>query len=580
MSSVVLGVNLGHDRSACLAIDGRPRVAIAEERLSRLKHDIPLNARSERYNYFPHRAAAYCLRACGIGFADLDLVVASTTYVADQSGTRRNLNADDVRWQCPDLADTRVEVVMHHLAHAASTALCSGWPSAAVLVVDGGGSIVGFDGDYPASFERTTLFHLRDGVLETVYRTVGGPPAYGNSLGDFYQVMTTYLGFRAGEEGKTMGLAGYRDMAGARPGEEWVPLGLFKDAIVVDADGGHHVCEVFQYTAEGGYHAALVDAFGPPRRTARPGEALDRHIAASAQWALEQAMLGLAHAASRRTGERRLCMAGGVALNCVANGRIQREGPFDELFIQPAAGDDGTALGNALLGSEMLTGRRTQWVFANAYLGHGYGPDEVAAVLRRHFGSIRVDHPGTPAEALAADITAGYITAVWREGSEYGPRALGHRSILCDPRLPWMKDHLNERVKHRESFRPFAPMVLEERARELFALAGTSPYMLLAADVLHPELVPAITHVDGSARVQTVGRDTEPFLHEVIAAFERRTGVPVLLNTSFNDQEPIVETPEDALRCFLSTGIDVLYLGDLRVMKKDRDVPEPNEAAG
>lgn len=570
MSCVVLGVNLGHDRSACLAIDGRPIVAIAEERLSRLKHDIPLNARGERYNYFPSRAVAYCLETCGIGFPDLDLVVASTTYVAEQSGgRRRNLNAEDIRWQCPALSNTRIEVVMHHLAHAASAALCSGWPSAAVLVVDGGGSIVGYDGDTPTEFERTTFFYMRDGLLKTVHRTVGGPPAYGNSLGDFYQAITTYLGFRAGEEGKTMGLAGYRDMAGVPLGEEWTPLVQFKDAIVVDANGGHEVSAVFQFTAEGGYHPSLIDAFGPPRRMARPDDPLDRHIASSAQWALEQAMLEIAFSVGRQTGEQRLCMAGGVALNCVANGRILREGPFSELFIQPAAGDDGTAIGNALLGVEMLTGKHADWIFTDAYLGRKYTAREVMAALDHHADDIEIQYPEFPAEALAEDIAAGHISALCRGGSECGPRALGHRSILCDPRLLWMKDHLNEQVKHRESFRPFAPMVLAERAADYFDLDAASPYMLLAADVLSAETIPAITHVDGSARVQTVSRDQEPFLHAVISAFERRTGVPVLLNTSFNDREPIVETPADALRCFLSTGIEVLYLEDRRVVKRN-----------
>jgi carbamoyltransferase len=572
VSCVVLGVNLGHDRSACMAVDGQPRVAIAEERLSRLKHDIPLNARGERRNFFPRRAVSYCLDACGLGFADINLVVASTTYVADEPGDRRrNLNADDIRWQCPELADTRVEVVLHHLAHAASAALCSGWPSAAVLVADGGGSIVRHDGDTPRDFERTTLFRLRDGTLETVRRTVGGPPAYGNSLGDFYQAITTYLGFRTGEEGKTMGLAGYRDMADAQADADWAPLSQFKDAILVSADGGHRVSEVFQFTAEGGHHPSLIDAFGPPRPKAQPGNTLDRHIAASAQWALEEAMLELARAAGRLTGERCLCLAGGVALNCVANSRILHEGPFNELFIQPAAGDDGTALGNALLGTKMLTGRGTSWKFENAYLGRDYTAGEVMAVLEQHADRVRVERPDAVADAAAEDIAAGRITAVFRGGAEYGPRALAHRSILADPRLPWMKDHLNERVKHRESFRPFAPMVLDERAARYFDLSSASPYMLLAADVLCPEAVPAITHVDGSARVQTVGRDSEPFLHAMISAFERRTGVAVLLNTSFNDQEPIVETPEDAMRCFLDTGIDVLYLDGHRVLKEDQE---------
>ena len=495
MSEVALGVNLGHDRSACLAVDGQPRVAIAEERLSRLKHDIPLNERKERYNSFPHRAVDYCLDACRLNHSDIDLVVASTTYVLDiVTGRRRNLRPADIGWQCPQLSDTRVEVVLHHLSHAASVAPCSGFSSAAVIAVDGGGSILRHEGQVPADFERTTLFHY-DRQLVPLVRVVGGPPAFGNSIGDFYQVITTYLGFRSGQEGKTMGLAGYSDMAGGTRSTRtsWAPLDEFKDAIIVKPDGWHSVSEIFQFTVEGGFHPGLIEAFGPPRTTATPDEPLDRHIAASGQWALEEAMLRLAHAAHRLTGEHRLCLAGGVALNCVANGRILREGPFEELFIQPAAGDDGTALGNALLGVSILAGRFPDWTFRSPYLGRTYSDEEIARRLLQLSGHVTVGFPEDVPDAIAEDIATGRIVAVFRGGCEYGPRALGHRSILCDPRLPWMKSHLNARVKHRESFRPFAPMVLEERLAQHFALETASPYMLPAADVRRPEVVPAIT---------------------------------------------------------------------------------------
>jgi carbamoyltransferase len=267
------------------------------------------------------------------------------------------------------------------------------------------------------------------------------------------------------------------------------------------------------------------------------------------------------------TGQSRLCLAGGVALNCVANGRILAEGPFDALFVQPAAGDDGAALGNALLGIQRLTGRPASWQFGSPYLGRSYRDEEINDAVLRAGDRVIVETPDDLAPRIADDIAAGRIVAVFRGGCEYGPRALGHRSILCDPRPTWMKDHVNARVKHREAFRPFAPMVLQERAAEYFAPHVASPYMLLTATVLHPDLLPGITHVDGSARVQTVSREQELFLHEVISRFSDRTGLPVLLNTSFNDQEPIVETPDDAITCFCDTGIDVLYLEGLRVTK-------------
>ncbi|MFL5910655.1 MAG: carbamoyltransferase [Gaiellaceae bacterium] len=555
-SQIVLGVNLGHDRSACVAIGGEVHVAIAEERLSRVKHDIPLNSRGERFCCFPHRAAHYCLAACGVGYGDVDLVAASTTYVLDTgTGRRRGLLPEDITSQCGGLAGARVEIFGHHLTHAASASLCSGFPSAAVLVVDGGGSPL----DGSSALERTSIFHLRAGSLRLVRRSVGGPPAYGNSIGDLYQMVTCHLGFRAGEEGKTMGLAGF---APAARGTRWEPLPEFQRAIAVD-DGVHQVADELQYTADDGYHPHMLAAFGPPRARPRPDDPLDREIAASAQWAIEEGMLQLARDALRITGERRLCLAGGVALNCVANGRLLNEGDVDDLFVQPAASDDGTALGCALLGSESARRAPTNWTFRSPYLGRRYSPAELAAALTDAGLS------GEPCEAAAAriadDIADGAIVALFRGGCEFGPRALGHRSILCDPRRPEMAEHLNARVKHREAFRPFAPIVLEERAADFFELDVPSPYMLLSARVRRPDAIPAVTHVDGSARVQTVSRAQEPFLWEVIEGVRRRTGVPVVLNTSFNDREPIVETPFDAMCCFLRTGIDVLYLEDMRI---------------
>ncbi|WP_405135481.1 carbamoyltransferase [Nocardia sp. NBC_01388] len=566
MVKIVLGINLGHDRSACIAVDGRPVVAIAEERLSRRKHDIPLNDRQERYNTFPQRAVSYCLQARGLQYSDIDLVVASTTYVLDSvTGQRRTLTAADVQRGCPPLSDHPIHIAPHHLSHAASAAPCSGFPSAAVIVVDGGGSITGFVDGVAAEFERTTLLHYRDGDLTHLVRSVGGPPAYGNSLGDFYQAITMYLGFRAGEEGKMMGLAGYRDMD--PPADTWRPLKEFVDAIDVRADGTHSVSGIFQFTADGAFHPDLISAFGEPRPHPTPDEALDRHIAASAQWALEEAIVQLARIVHRLTGEQRLCLAGGVALNCVANARILRETPFLDLFVQPAAGDDGTALGNALLGAHRLDGDRQPWRFDSPYLGQSYQPAEIEQALSEVHGKVHARIADDLAREVAADIAEGKIVALFRHGAEFGPRALGHRSILCDPRQAGMKDAVNRRVKHREAFRPFAPMVRQQDYSEFFDLRVPSPYMLLAADVLRPDLVPAITHVDGSARVQTVNAAQEPFLHTVIGHFASLTGVPVLLNTSFNDQEPIVETPQDALRCFLGTGIDVLYLEQHRITK-------------
>ena len=293
---------------------------------------------------------------------------------------------------------------------------------------------------------------------------------------------------------------------------------------------------------------------------------LDRQIAASAQWVIEEALLDLCRITRRRVNSTRLCLAGGVALNCVANGRVLREGPFDELFIQPASTDDGTAIGNALWGWNLLADEVPDSRTWSAYLGRPYGEQELATALEKYGQDLCVERPENLANDVADSIARGLIIGMFRGGSEFGPRALGHRSIFCDPRPAHMQDHLNIRVKHREPFRPFAPLVLEEHASEYFDLKSASPYMLLAANVHCPEKIPAVSHVDGSARIQTVNEEQEPFLCELLRAFAARTGLPIILNTSFNVAgEPIVETPEQAIRCFLSTGIDVLYLEGYRI---------------
>ena len=574
-SNAVLGLNLGHDSSACLVIDGQVRVAIAEERLSRLKHHLPLNKNQEYLCKCPLAAIQYCIDIGGIALDDIDLVVASTTYVLNaKTKQRRALEAKDVVAQCKGLSLDRVRITTHHFSHAVSSAWCSGYEEAAVIVVDGGGSIAEYGvGKIPTAFERTTLYHWDKQNLKLIRRSTGSPPDYGHSLGDFYQLITEYLGFRAGEEGKTMGLSAYGrsqnfNQKEDRASENWKPLLPFETAISVDKDGKHSVSHAFQFTDSGEFPKQLIEWFGSPRKKSQPHNSLDRHIAASAQWALEKAMLEITNAAHRLTGSTQLCMAGGVALNCVANGRILQEGPFSNLFVQPAASDDGTAIGNALLAWKLSTGQLPKWQFQSPYLGKKYSLSEVSSALQKFEQKIFIRHPVNLALDFANSVARGLIVGLFRGGSEFGPRALGHRSIICDPQVPTMKDHLNLRVKHREDFRPFAPIVLEERVSKYFDLDKASPYMLLAARVLRPESVPAISHFDGTARVQTVNDQQEPFLCDVLRAFEARTGVSVLLNTSFNVAgEPIVESPEDALRCFLGTGIDVLYIENVCVYK-------------
>jgi carbamoyltransferase len=573
-TGVVLGLNLSHDRAACLVVDGRIRVAIAEERLSRRKHDIPINGRGERLCYCPIAAIDYCL-AGALRLSDVDFVVASTSYVyCARTGRRRELTVADVVGQLPGVDADRVRIAGHHLGHAASAAWCSGFQDAAVIVVDGGGGIVSYAADgAPSLFERTTFYQMRKRQLQLIGRSTGGPPAYGNSIGDFYQLITEYLGFRRGDEGKLMGLSSYGYvLPDGVSNRRWQPLPQFQNAIRIADDGTHTVLPSFQFTdGFNAFPAQLLEWFGPPRSLPRPSNALDQQIAASAQWALERAMLEMGHAIHRTTGAERLCLAGGVALNCVANGRVLNGGPFRELFIQPASSDDGTAVGNALLGWQMLTGEAPNDPTWSGYLGAPLSRAAVCEALTELPSDITVQRSVNLAADVASSIAAGHIVGVCRGGSEFGPRALGHRSILCDPRREEMQDYLNERVKHREPFRPFAALVLEDRSRDYFDLPTPSPYMLLAATVLCPNRIPAVTHVDGTARIQTLNREQEPFLHDVLLAFEALTDVPVVLNTSFNvADEPIVETASDAVHCFLGAGIDVLYLEDYRIMRAGR----------
>jgi carbamoyltransferase len=562
MNGAVLGLNLSHDRAACLVVDGKIRFAIAEERLSRRKYELPLNDRAERYNHLPERAIVYCLDAAGLTLGDVELVVASTTYVLDTTtGRRRPLAGDDVAAR---LAGLRCPVVVasHHLAHAVSAVAGAGTDHCAVLVVDGGGSIVAEDDAGGVDFERTSLYRYADGQITLLTASYGSRPHYGNSLGDFYQLVTRHVGFRSGEEGKTMALASYSRA------DDRVPLAEFRRAIHVHDDGRHAVDPNFQYTETGEMPSAYLERFGPRRPRAYACGEAEALLAASAQWALEEAMLALARHAYEACGRpRTLALAGGVALNCVANGRILRETPFEHVFVQPAASDDGTALGDAVLGWQRLHEASRFPRFTQPYLGRSYSAEEIGSALAAQADRLNWTHADDVVSSIVGDLVAGAVVAIFRGGSEFGPRALCHRSILCDPRSVVIRDRLNAVVKHRETFRPFAPVTTTRAVDRFFERGSGDSYMTLAGRVLTPDVVPAITHVDGTARVQTVDEGMEPFVTALLEAFGEATSVPVLLNTSFNDREPICETPGDAIDCFLGTGIDVLYLEDLRVTK-------------
>jgi carbamoyltransferase len=440
----------------------------------------------------------------------------------------------------PGLDPGVVRFVPHHVAHAASAYLASPFPSSAVMVCDGRGE----RGSYLGG-------HAVHGDLE-ILATVSLP----HSLGLMYEEATEHLGFRrSSDEYKVMALAAY-----GRP----VHLDAFRDAV--------------RLTSDGGFTTSPVDweRFSPRRTHEGEWGEADADLAASLQAVLEERLLDVAHWLHARTGERALVAAGGVALNCVANSRILRDGPFDEMWVQPAAGDAGTALGAAVYIAHSL-GDRVQ-PMQSAALGREWTDAAIQAALST--ANVAFTRVPDVAEDVAGALTSDAVVA-WVQGrSEYGPRALGHRSLLANPTRAANLERLND-IKGREQFRPVAPMVLAERAHEIFDGPLPSPYMLFTHQVRPGwrDRIPAVVHVDGSARVQTVHREQQPLMARVLEAFERRTGVPVLVNTSLNTGgRPMVDSPRDALECFGSSPVDVMAIGPY-VLRRARTRATSTEAA-
>jgi carbamoyltransferase len=443
----------------------------------------------------------------------------------------------------------RLRHIEHHFAHASSVFYVSPFEEAAIVSIDGAGEDI------------TTWFGYGRGTRIERRHCIRLP----HSLGLFYSAVTDYLGFKPwGGEGKVMGLAPY-----GTPDRYYRKM---RELIRWNEDGQLQVnLRYFDYHVTGWTRWISPEferEFGPRRQP--EGEITREHedIAAALQRVVEEAALALVRYAHRLVPSRNLCLVGGVALNSVMNGRIQREGPFENIFIQPAANDAGTALGGALFLAHAVHGLQRTETPDIAYLGPDYTPSECEAAAAS-LGLV-IERPADIVERAAELLAAGKIVGWFQGRMEVGPRSLGNRSILADPRDPSMKDTLNHRVKHRESFRPFAPSVLREAAHEYFEGVQDSPYMLLVYPVRAEQRarIPAVTHVDGTARVQTVTRDANPRYYRLIEAFGRRTGVPMLLNTSFNVRgEPIVCSPKDAVACFRATAMDHLALGDLLLSK-------------
>jgi carbamoyltransferase len=557
--------------SACLLRDGVIAFAIAKERITREKHA----------SGFYKEVIDYCLEAEGITLDDVDLVVRNCYILPVPEMEDRLIYQDmpgflaaEERLDAHDHPHFRsrsdkVVSISHHLAHAYSAFACSPFEDGVVMIVDGVGS---YRSDvmepYPESDTASPLaresesYYRFSGTTIECLKKVWMEPDRGflsdefynmPGLGALYSRASTYVFGDWNKCGELMGLAPYGRHGQAKS--------------LMDITDNH--LSVPRWSAE----------FNQPY-IADSGEKWDtstsmRHwedLAWRVQDDTEKVLLARAAWLRETTGAKNLCIAGGVALNCVANGRIARESEFENVWIQPAAGDDGIAIGCAYYGWLEVLKQRRGFVMEHAYVGRSYSDEEVRAATQRSMVKVQTTAVKSPnIYAETAKLLADQKVIGWfQDRSEFGPRALGNRSLIADPRKPEMKDILNSRVKHRQPFRPFAPIVLEERADEIFEGRGDSPFMLMAKPV-RPEWrdrIPAIVHVDGTARVQTVRESTNPTLYRLLKEFEALTGVPVLINTSFNIKgEPIVETPRDAMRCFLTTGIDHLVLHDTLVSK-------------
>lgn len=584
--SNILGVSAFHaDASAAAVVDGRFVAGVEEERFRRIKH----------WAGFPEQALRYCLEEAGGDIGEVSalavsrqprayflrkalLALANPRSLGRAVSRVRNLaqiSSLEERVAAAFGRSPRLHPVEHHLAHVASAFFCSPWEEAMCLTVDGFGDFV-----------STMLAVGRGTGIEVVQRV-----HFPHSLGLFYTAITQHLGFLGfGDEYKVMGLAAYGEPAFAEPLRQVVPP-LADGTFRLDLRYFRHLSEGADMTWEDGEPAlgrvftpVLEGLIGPARR---PGEELtQRHkdLAASLQQVYEERFFALVRALQRRTGMTRLALAGGCAMNSLANGRLFERTAVQDVYIQAAAGDAGTSLGAALYVQHAVLGAPRRFAMEHCYWGPAYGEIEVRRALAERlpgsggedgaWDGIRIEtvrDEGRLAAETAEAIARGDVIGWYQGRSEWGPRALGNRSILADPRRGDMKDVLNLKIKRRESFRPFAPSVLEERTGEWFSVDYPDPFMIKVYPI-RPEkrpLVPAVTHVDGTGRLQTVSRRANPRYWALIRAFEERTGVPMVLNTSFNENEPIVNRPEEALDCFLRTRMDRLVLGDVVLTRRE-----------
>jgi carbamoyltransferase len=565
-------ISQGHDSAAALFIDGELIAAAAEERFSRKKHS----------GDFPAGAISYCLAEAGISLGNIDEMVHNfdyqpyrSAYSLDPISTELYRNVfsreavlEQVSRHLDGYPADRVRHVNHHFAHAASAYFCSGWPECLVLVIDGMGE-----------FHSASVYHARRAQLEKLCEMPSR-----DSIGILYSIVTLHLGFDFNaDEYKIMGLAPYGNPERFRP--------FFEQAVKLCEDGTIRIPllhrnqsreERENYLATRKY---LKEHLVPPRDPQEDITDKHRDVAAALQECLDRVMLHICGQFGRRTGLRRLALAGGVALNCTANGKLLQSGMFDDIFVQPAAADDGSALGAAAFRASQNGGIQNTRIPVPFY-GPAHSPSKIEEALREFCDRIEVVRyaslPAACAEA-ARLIADGRVLGWYRGRMEFGPRALGHRSILADPGHPEMRDRINAMVKMREAFRPFAPAVTLREAPRWFEVAAgiEMPYMITTVDVRkeYRNQLPAITHVDGSARLQTVSSTDNKEFHTLLEAVGKTTGREMVLNTSFNVKgQPIVNTPQEALETFLNTGIEFLFLENTLVCRRG-EIPRSSGTA-
>ncbi|MFA0751478.1 MAG: hypothetical protein SLRJCFUN_001881 [Candidatus Fervidibacter sp.] len=574
---IVLGINAYHgDASAAILVDGELLAAVEEERFTRIKHTAG----------FPAHAVRYCLQAAGVTIQEVDHIaiprnprarlVQKLLYavklprfalervrVLGRFGRIKEALAQALEVD-PKAIKATFHRVEHHLAHLASSFFVSPFERAAVLSLDG-------LGDFASG-----MWGIGEGNRITVWGSVPFP----HSVGMYYTAVTQFLGFwKYGDEYKVMGLSAYGEPEFL---EEFRQMLRVNDGMGYEMDLRYfrHHTDGPTMTWEAGepqlgrlFSEEFIRRFGDPHPPRTPVGRREENLAASLQARLEEVVLHQINALYRLVAERTkqptnaLAYAGGVAFNCVANGKIFDATPFEHLYIQPAAGDAGLAIGAAFYVWHQVLGYPRKFVMEHAYWGPEFSDADIRRALERHGLAYRQLDRETLVRETAQRIAQGKVVGWFQGRMEWGPRALGNRSIVVDPRRPEMKDILNKRVKHREPFRPFAPSVLEEYTGEYYEHSYPSPFMLLAYKV-RPEKrdeIPAPTHVDGTGRLQTVSQKTNPLYWRLIDEFRKLTGVPVVLNTSFNENEPIVCTPDEAIDCFLRTHMDVLAIGSFLV---------------